>query len=216
MFYRSTSGAAMAFQPSEDPKRISKDPSMSSLNYERIEADFYQTPSWCTEVLLKHFKPTMQAVWEPACGNGAISKVLLKHRLLVASSDLNDQGYGEPGVNFLTDHYPFKHTDKVIITNPPYKLAEEFVRYATKHFPVTAMLLRNEWDCAKTRIDLFKLPKDPLERPVGFYKKIVLTTRPHWIPGSTGSPRHNYAWYVWIRGYEGAPTIEYGEKNETS
>jgi hypothetical protein len=46
-----------------------------------------------------------------------------------------------------------------IVTNPPYKLAEEFVRHAldvTKtHKRKVAMVLRNEWDCGVKRRDLF-------------------------------------------------------------
>ena len=55
---------------------------------------------------------------------------------------------------------------------------------------MVAMLLRNEFDSAASRKELFT-------GNVYFDTKIILTKRPRWIEGSTGSPRHNYAWFVW-------------------
>jgi len=55
-------------------------------------------------------------VWEPCCGQGHISKVLLSHGMDVYSSDLENHGYGEIDINFLTT---WKHVDS-IITNPPW------------------------------------------------------------------------------------------------
>ncbi len=87
-----------------------------------------------------------------------------------------------------------------IITNPPYDdaisgvTAEKAVRHALKLMEpekgLVIMLLRHDWDTAKRRHDLFR------DHPA-FTAKITLTFRPRWIEGSTGSPRHAYAWYVW-------------------
>jgi hypothetical protein len=56
---------------------------------------------------------------------------------------------------------------------------------------LVALLGRNEIDCAgPTRSQFFGSCPE-------FAAKIVLTWRPRWVAGSTGSPRHNYAWYVW-------------------
>jgi len=156
--------------------------------YARHEADFYETPEWVTRVLLQHV--TLGKVWEPACGNGAIAKALSAHGIDVAASDLHDRGYGTAGKDFLDDDNP---TSRDIVTNPPYSLAYAFVRHAlniTEGRSLVAMLMRNEWDTAKTRDDLF----DPNGR---FMAKVVLTERPRWIAGTTERPRHTYAWYVW-------------------
>jgi hypothetical protein len=182
--------------------KATRDPAMSNLGYERREGDFYETPEWCTEVLLREEK-FEGLVWEPACGNNAIMNVLARNILagenntFIWGTDINQQPYQ----NFL--EFTPKRTIQHIVTNPPYSHAEEFVRRALKIAEdKVALLLRNEWDCAKKRTDLFT--------GNGFYKKIVLTKRPRWIKGSTGSPRHNYAWYIWKRGYHGKPTISYG------
>jgi len=50
-------------------------------------------------------------------------------------------------------------------------------------------LCRHEWDCAKSRRDLFDHP--------AFAMKIVLRHRPRWIADSSGSPRFPYSYYVW-------------------
>jgi hypothetical protein len=43
-----------------------------------------------------------------------------------------------------------------------------------------------------------------------FHKKVVVTKRPRWIADSTGSPRHNYSWFIWDwRHVKGAASIVY-------
>jgi hypothetical protein len=86
-----------------------------------------------------------------------------------------------------------------IITNPPYDdkangaTAETSVRHALRLMEaekgMVIMLLRNEWDAASKRRDLFEHP--------AFMAKITLRFRPRWIEDSTGSPRHTYAWFIW-------------------
>ena len=48
--------------------------------YEREGRDFYATPSWVTEALLHHVR-FRGRVWEPCCGDGAMSSVLMAARL---------------------------------------------------------------------------------------------------------------------------------------
>ena len=61
---------------------------------DRIENDFYATPTNGVEALIKHEK-FKGKIWEPACGLGAISKPLIEVGYNVYSSDLIDRGYGE-------------------------------------------------------------------------------------------------------------------------
>ena len=60
-------------------------------------------------------------IWEPACGKGNRSEVLI------------DRGYGEGGINFLDDDQirKFGKFDN-IITNPPFKFALDFVLQSKK------------------------------------------------------------------------------------
>lgn len=173
--------------------------------YARNAADLYETPEWCTEVLCRHVKLTH--VWEPACGPGKMVAVLRPHALSVRSSDMVDYGWAHEVRGFLECQEPWTGE---IVTNPPYSIATEFVRHALdlvkgNRGSKVAMLLRNEWDCAGSeRPDLFA------ECP-HFAKKIVLTRRPRWIAGTTGSPRHNYAWFVWEIGRNAPPEIVYDQ-----
>ena len=92
----------------------------------RARDDFYPTPPEGTWALLSaiRFKGT---IWEPACGDGSISRVLEAAGYKVTSTDLVDRGYGTSPVDFLLDYHTMAQN---IITNPPFKLAEEFARHA--------------------------------------------------------------------------------------
>jgi hypothetical protein len=182
---------------------------MGVSGYARIADDYYPTPPWCTLALLKHFTPHTH-VWEPACGQGHISRVLLETGIVEYSSDLVDRGYGEPEIDFLKTTAPPNPAIRSIITNPPYSgdLPQQFIKHSlTLMGPVkgsVAMLLRNEYDSASGRSDLFLHP--------AFALKLVLTKRPKWIEGSTGSPRHNYSWFVWDYETVGKPpTMIWGQ-----
>ena len=176
---------------------------LGTSGYRRVEHDLYETPAWCTEVLLRHMV-FQKHIFEPAAGRGAIAKVLERHNYVPVCHDIVVRDY-QPceQSDFLKAPPVLQHFD--IITNPPYDKAEEFVRHAlaiTGGTQKVAMLLRNEWDCAHTRTDLFTNDV--------FRMKIVLTRRPRWIADTDGSPRHNYAWYVWCHGWYAPPELRYG------
>ena len=87
---------------------------------DREKDDFYPTPESATQALLdrQKFKGN---VWECACGNGAMSKLMIKNGYDVYSSDLIDRGYGDVKDFLKTNE---KHDN--IITNPPFNIATEF------------------------------------------------------------------------------------------
>lgn len=96
------------------------------VEHEREENDYYATEPKAIELLLAEEKFSSD-IWECACGEGHLSKVLLEHGYKVKSSDLVDRGYGKGGVDFLKQTEPCAID---IITNPPYKFAKEFVEKA--------------------------------------------------------------------------------------
>ena len=111
-------------------------------NEPRAINDYYATDPHSVEKLLE-VETFDHYIWEPACGEGHISKVLEAHGYSVESSDLIYRGFGdtEP-CDFLADDYEF---DGDIITNPPYKHAQEFVEKALdsiKNGHKVAMLMR--------------------------------------------------------------------------
>lgn len=96
----------------------------SRRNGKRETADFYPTPAYVVEELLKREKFNGN-IHECACGEGDISQVLLKNGFEVFSSDLIDRGYGSQS-DFLKSDFLVDN----ILTNPPYKLALEFIEKA--------------------------------------------------------------------------------------
>lgn len=86
---------------------------------QRKKSDFYETPSCLTIKLLELVK-LKEPILEPACGNGAIVKILLKE---YENVDFYDIKHGQ---DFLSETNKYK----TIITNPPYSLAFQFIQKA--------------------------------------------------------------------------------------
>jgi hypothetical protein len=80
--------------------------------------DFFPTPRWATFALIENEKFDGE-IWECACGNGTMSRVLEETGQPVRSTDLYDRGFGKSGVDFLTSR---SEADN-IVTNPPYNCA---------------------------------------------------------------------------------------------
>src|SRR5260370_8366868 len=80
--------------------------------------DFFPTPPWATFALIDNEKFDGD-IWECACGDGTMSRVL-ETVGSVYRSDLYERGYGDHGHDFLS---PKRSADN-IITNPPYNSAE--------------------------------------------------------------------------------------------
>lgn len=92
--------------------------------------DDFPTPPWATRALIEHILDDKEALasrvcLEPACGAGHMAKVLKEYFSEVRASDAYSYGYG-PVRDFLTYPYETNAVDWVI-TNPPFRLAEEFV-----------------------------------------------------------------------------------------
>lgn len=164
----------------------------------RMPEDFYWTPPVATEALLDVERFTSQ-VWEPACGQGHISRVLEDRGHIVTSSDLVDRGYGESGVDFLSETRRVSN----IVTNPPYRLGREFVEHslecATRK---VAMLLRINFLETETRMHLFN--DLPFSRLWVFATRVRMGSSKH--PGGLGGGVC-YAWFVWDQSYVGEPTV---------
>src|SRR5262245_27679895 len=151
--------------------------------------DFFPTPRWATFALIDN-ESLGGDIWECACGNGAMSKVLEETGAPVFSSDLYQRGYGESGIDFLK---PDRTADN-IITNPPYNCAEGFVasgmRHARRKF---ALLLRLAFLEGTNRANTI-FSKTPPSRVWVFSERI--TFYPAGVERK-GSGTTAYAWFVW-------------------
>ena len=175
----------------------------------REENDYYATPPQTTKVLLDILE-LKGSILEPACGEGHISKVLKEYYpdSEICSSVLIDRGYGEVA-DFLTYDYKNKMFNNVI-TNPPFKFAEEFVR---KALSITndkvIMLCKIQLLESKQRSILFK--ETPLK-----YIYVFTNRQATWMNGKQtdekGKPWSTtmcLAWYVWEHGYDGEPVVRW-------
>jgi hypothetical protein len=150
--------------------------------------DFYRTPAFATTELLKR-ELFIGRIWEPACGDGAISKVLEMKGHSVRSTDIVYRGYGSGGLDFLRTRTRCKN----IITNPPFCLAEEFVRAAvTRATCKAAFLLRLAFLEGKRRQALFA--RMPPARVWVFSNRLTMH-RDGEVP--QGSGHIAFAWFVW-------------------
>jgi len=166
----------------------------------RPENDFYPTPDIGTEGLLER-ELLSKVVWEPACGDGAMSKVIQKYGYSVVSSDIEPRGFGER-MDFLKTTSLLGNAPS-IVTNPPFRIAQEFAEHALELGAIKVCLLcklaflegqeRAAW-----------LEQSPLKRVWVFKKRLTLYR--------DGVKLKNggmiaFAWFIWERGWQQKPTI---------
>jgi len=163
--------------------------------------DFFRTPPWATYALIDNEKFEGD-IWESACGDGAMSRVLAATGLPVRSSDLYDRGYGESGCDFLR---PTWSSDN-IVTNPPYNCAEGFVSSGLKHARRKfALLLRLAFlEGANRANTIFSLT--PPARVWVFSERI--TFYPSGVTPK-GSGTTAYAWFVWDKEAPGRTELKW-------
>lgn len=173
--------------------------------YDRETRDFYATPPDVTEALLRHVK-FRGRVWEPCCGDGAMSRVLEGRGYDVLSTDLVDRGFGTPGVDFLqAGSVPGGCTS--IVTNPPYgdtgshkgqsRSPMAMLNFLKHSIALTgsvqgqlALLVRLQWIAGKRVADVMSAAP--------FSAVIVLTKRIQWFDMGerTNAAQHHHAWVV--------------------
>ena len=163
----------------------------------REKNDFYATPEESTEKLLR-VVTFRGRIYEPCCGQGHISEVLVKHGYEVFSSDLVDRGYGTPRVDFLMETQKYDN----IVTNPPFKNALEFAERALElsRYKV-ALLLKLSFLEGVARRNFFK--RYPPEKVWVFSQRQALMKNGE--PHSGGMLA--LAWFIWSKGNIESPTV---------
>lgn len=150
--------------------------------------DLYQTPPEATLALLNFLTiPKGAVIWECACGSGEMSRTIAASGYKVISSDIEDHGFGQNGIDFVT--YCQENNFDWIITNPPFFLAEPFVRRAWEYKRPFAFLLKSQFWHAARRTALFE------ECPPSYI--LPLTWRPDFTGG--GASLMDMIWTVWER-----------------
>lgn len=96
---------------------------------ERSPDDYYVEPAWSVRGLLD-VQVFSGFTLDPACGSGTIPKVFQEAGLQCDGGDLHDRAEGTYGIqDFLAWDASGFHVDN-IVTNPPFDLAEAFIRKA--------------------------------------------------------------------------------------
>ncbi|UYL84927.1 hypothetical protein pEaSNUABM55_00154 [Erwinia phage pEa_SNUABM_55] len=144
---------------------------------ERRAYDVYETPEWAVKALLKVVPIDFNLKYlEPCRGSGRIY-----NHLPLGSA------WGEirQGVDYLNTEY---NPVDIVLTNPPYSLAQEFVTKALGEADVVIMLLRLGFLESMRRWEWWQ--QNPLT------SLLVLSKRPSFTDdGKTDGS--GYAWFVW-------------------
>jgi len=167
---------------------------------DRQKDDFYATPSEASQQLLD-VESFDGGIYEPCCGQGHISKVLIKNGYDVESSDLVDRGYGNSNIDFLME---YKKRDN-IITNPPYgRMLMKFVKQTQEIAEKkVALLLKLTFLEGQERKEFFK--ECPPTRVHVFSKRLSLMKNGQSYDGGMMA----LAWFVWDKDSDKTTTVNW-------
>jgi len=171
---------------------------------ERRADDFYATPAWCTAAILPHVNPCprtaiagrLARVLDPCCGVcPALDVIRDTWDAVRLGIELDEARAATAGVGQgdALGPEPWPMAD-LVLTNPPYGLALEFVERAAKELPgaCRAFLLRLNFLGSQKRAVFHRA------NPCDVY---VLPKRPSFTNGGTDATE--YAWFVWGPGRGG-------------
>lgn len=174
--------------------------------------NLYETHPVATRALMA-VEDLPTAIWEPACGPGAIVRVLRAAGHVVYATDLVDyksRDQDEHGWDFLMEKQTPLGVD-TIITNPPFKLATEFVHHALALAPRAMMLLRlSFYEGGNGHKAIHRQRREILDggklaRIHVFRNRLPMMHRAGW-QGPRASSNVVFAWFVWDEAHRG-PTI---------
>lgn len=176
----------------------------------RQKDDFYATDPKATKMVLKElgkiYDTSLWDVWEPAAGMGHISNTLKAENInVVKESDLIDRGIGATIEDFLNT--TSMGNANVIFTNPPYKIAEDFLNHFLKisdDGDLYIFLGRIQFLEGKARRKIFDT--DPPKYVFVHSERINC-----WKDGKEvkESSAMCYAWYVFEKGYKGDTIVKW-------
>jgi len=168
--------------------------------------DFYATPPQAVHALLKA-EIIPLTVWEPACGDGAIVNILRDTGRACVATDLVDRGCpdSQSGIDFLMERSAPAGVP-CIVTNPPFKLANEFAAHARDLAPYVCLLLRLAFlEGLRWERGLAK----HLARVHVFAPRLPFMHRHDFDGPRNSSSGMPFAWFVWDHAHEGPAEISW-------
>lgn len=173
----------------------------SHSEFERGDRDYYATPTKAVTELLR-LEKFQDTIWEPACGEMAISSVLENAGYAVRNSDIVNRGHHEI-CDFLSTTQQW---DGDIVTNPPFAKATEFLLKAlslVNDGAKVAFFLRIQFlEGVKRRAIFNQAP------PIRVYvaSRNMRCAKNGDFANATGNAS-TYAWFVWEKGFQGHPQL---------
>lgn len=178
---------------------IGKNFSANNLG-QRRKGDFYETPYSLTEQLLdvESFQES-SPILEPACGNGAITRVLTRRGFETVEAYDADR-----------DFFLERRTFPQIITNPPFSKALAFILKAKSQCSNRfAFLLPLSYLHGKERLDrVYRDRSFPLAR-IHVFCRYPMLGDPLREDGRYRTGMMVYAWFVWEKGWTDAPSLHW-------
>jgi hypothetical protein len=176
---------------------------------EREKNDFYATPPLAVYELINNLQVFNTNIWEPCCGMNHITNILRENLYNVRTSDIIDR-VNDGSVEIIDFLNCNEKWDGDIVTNPPYKLATEFVYKAldvVENGCKVAMFLKLTFLETKKRRELFeKYP--PKYIYVSSSRLGCSQTGVFDENGNIGSAVA-YCWYIWEKGYNGETILRW-------
>ena len=152
--------------------------------------DLYETPAVAVHALLR-VERLPHVIWEPACGPGAIVRVLRDAGHDVMATDLVRYKGMTGRLDFLKVQSA-PPAVQAIVTNPPFKIANQFVAHAIELCPLVVMLLRLAFLESEVRSSI--LDGGKLARVHVFRRRLPMLHRAGWKgPASPAGCGHGCA-----------------------
>lgn len=175
---------------------------MRASRYDRAADDWYVEPQWIVHALLdaeRIWGPS----WDPACGGGNIPMAIWQRGGLCVGTDIAVRANGFGQMDFFSRKKPPIPSDH-IISNPPYKIIEQFISHAL-HIVEGKVCLLARLALLEGQKRRQLLETTPLARVWVSSRRVSMPPGGTDIKATGGSIA--YAWFVWEHGHQGPPTI---------
>lgn len=177
----------------------------SHSNYERAENDYYATDPVAIDRLFEQYSFDKK-IWECACGGNHLSNRISDYGHDVFATDIIDRNGVDEIVDFLQTE---KEWEGDIITNPPYKYAQQFVEKGLsilKPNKKLALFLKLTFLEGQKRKEMFR--KHPPKYVYVFSKRVqcAMNGDKEMFKKSSAAC---YAWFIWEKEFTGEPIIRW-------
>lgn len=184
--------------------------------YERVKNDYYATNPKAVKILFENYEVRGNTFLEPCVGEGHIADTvneLIGHQLKGATYiDIVDRGYPNTIVEDFLQYSGDKHYD-IIISNPPYSLAQEFIEKSLSLLSPTGqciMFLKIQFLEGAKRKSFFN--KYPPKYIYVFRNRMATWNNGNEVNPLTGKKWCTtmcHAWFIWEKGSITEPIIRW-------